>query len=279
MAYASQAWTKNLLSETLKQGKEQGLLGSGGSGVAIEEYSDKEIIIGKWSDGRPLYRKCFKTEISGITDGTYKTFNIVNLPNVNEIKSITGTVNTSGTIQPIPYQNNNMDRNIKYQYVKSSSNITLITNVNYVATVYTVVEYTKTTDAVNSFSPSMVTSSIGLLNNYSTDEIVIGKWIDGKAIYRKVVKGTMGTITNAWKTIGSISSDFDEIINIYGSSKGSDGANFGINIFRSPGSDFSTVVGITTCITTAGNINVAWCGADDYRKEAAITVIVEYTKK
>lgn len=52
------------------------------------------------------------------------------------------------------------------------------------------------------------------LNYYSTNEIEVGKWIDGSTIYRKVFTGTSsGTQTNITTGI----SDFDKLIALYGS--------------------------------------------------------------
>lgn len=52
-------------------------------------------------------------------------------------------------------------------------------------------------------------------NVYSTEETVIGKWIDGKPIYRKVFTGTTATFsTYASETL--ISFYTEKIINAYG---------------------------------------------------------------
>ena len=45
------------------------------------------------------------------------------------------------------------------------------------------------------------------LNNYSTDEIVVGKWIDGKPIYRKVVTGN-----SISSDINTNITDFEDIV-------------------------------------------------------------------
>lgn len=50
---------------------------------------------------------------------------------------------------------------------------------------------------------------------YSTAEKVIGKWIDGKKIYRRVITGSLVDIKSDWTTITKID-NVDEIINIYG---------------------------------------------------------------
>lgn len=55
------------------------------------------------------------------------------------------------------------------------------------------------------------------LNNYSTDEIVVGKWTDNKPIYRKVISTNLPTPldANAWLNLFEIS-NVSKMINIYG---------------------------------------------------------------
>lgn len=53
-------------------------------------------------------------------------------------------------------------------------------------------------------------------NNYSTDEIVIGKWIDGKPIYRKVVQGTTPSNSNLTNVVNLSSLSIDTLISIEG---------------------------------------------------------------
>ena len=49
-------------------------------------------------------------------------------------------------------------------------------------------------------------------DTYSTDEIVIGKWIDGKPIYRKVLHLTSGWTVGGEAAIAHNISNFDRII-------------------------------------------------------------------
>lgn len=42
------------------------------------------------------------------------------------------------------------------------------------------------------------------LEEYSTTEQVIGKWVDGKPIYRKTFSFNLGSTINTWSTIGTI---------------------------------------------------------------------------
>lgn len=56
---------------------------------------------------------------------------------------------------------------------------------------------------------------INKLNEYSTEEQVIGKWIDGKPLYRKVISSNFASTVNSQKTIGTIK-DFNVIVKFEG---------------------------------------------------------------
>lgn len=53
-------------------------------------------------------------------------------------------------------------------------------------------------------------------NVYSTDETVVGKWINGKPIYRKVVELPKITTTNKDVTVNCNINNLDKIINLEG---------------------------------------------------------------
>lgn len=76
--------------------------------------------------------------------------------------------------------------------------------------------------SLNTTSKDNLVSAINEVNNndvlkgtYSTDEIVIGKWIDGKPIYRKTFSFNLGSSINAWSTIGTIN-NIKQPIKMYG---------------------------------------------------------------
>lgn len=50
---------------------------------------------------------------------------------------------------------------------------------------------------------------------YSTEEVRIGTWIDGKPLYRKVIIGTF-TNSNGQFTVGGIAADIDSIVTAHG---------------------------------------------------------------
>lgn len=60
-------------------------------------------------------------------------------------------------------------------------------------------------------------SGTGAENDYSTEETVCGKWIDGKPIYRKVISGTSAAVSGANNLYANVSAlKIDKVINLYG---------------------------------------------------------------
>ena len=51
---------------------------------------------------------------------------------------------------------------------------------------------------------------------YSTDEIRIGTWIDGSAIYRKVIACNTGTLTSSWRKLVDAPTNISKLIKIRG---------------------------------------------------------------
>ena len=103
---------------------------------------------------------------------------------------------------------------------------------------------------------------------YSSNEVEIGKWIDGKTIYRKVFRGT--TLPSNNTITYSISSlSIDTVVNLYGGAYQLGGKYRPIPLVTNPAS-----AGIRMDID-GGNIRITtydnWTGWETQ-------VIVEYTK-
>ena len=121
--------------------------------------------------------------------------------------------------------------------------------------------------------------------NYSTDEKIVGKWIDGKPIYRKIILCTSPSAYNELTTFYTFNEDINTFINIHGMLILSTGAHVELNSYQilSPGISFfvyggnfkntqkNKIVG-TFYTSDAKNTNIPYLNAD-------MTIIVEYTKK
>lgn len=161
-------------------------------GEAIEGYppliySDEERQVGVWRDGKPLYQKTIKYNKSDLVSGN----NVIQhgLSNIDEFTDIRSVV-ASGSGSSISFASlpRVAGTNTTYQvriYDVTSSKFELgigsgiYTNLNYVIATFW---YTKTTDTPGS---GTWTTQGALAHHYSTDEHIIGTWIDRKPIYEK----------------------------------------------------------------------------------------------
>lgn len=71
---------------------------------------------------------------------------------------------------------------------------------------------------VNNNDDEMITINTNLTNatTYSTTETVVGTWINGKPIYRKVIVLESGTIHAGYYEYNHNISNLDKVLNIYG---------------------------------------------------------------
>ena len=133
----------------------------GKDGENFSIYSTNEQVVGKWINGKPIYRKCFKNVAFSNLDassGRYIMSTKIDIDNIDKIISIYGETHTAiGTDYELtsifPGVNIAYDRSVQFcSYV-------MIANSNYVICIAGnngfiqgncyidyIVEYTKTTD-------------------------------------------------------------------------------------------------------------------------------------
>lgn len=135
------------------------------------DYSTEEQLTGKrWIDGKPIYQKSYF-----ITDTKILTTSWIQIIQILEDVDV-----LLDSIIYDPNYNNNMYL-IRYKegYLEGYAPInTLGINKNS----YITIQYTKTTDT--ELSPVSL-PKIKSTHNYSTEEQIVGTWIDGKPIYEK----------------------------------------------------------------------------------------------
>lgn len=144
-------------------------------------YDTNEREVGCWIDGKPLYQRTFvytpSTTISTTTAITTLSSDI-------EVKDIKGVaVNTQNNrVLPLCYSGNNFGTN----FATSASNDLQIEiygdtwGTNY--TFHVTVLYTKSTDTAGS---GQLTPTGFETHHYSTNEQIVGTWIDGKPLYER----------------------------------------------------------------------------------------------
>ena len=142
-------------------------------------YSFEEREIGVWTDGKPLYEKSYIVT----TPDTINTVNqIIEVPENSEIVNISGMYDNQFPINFYYDTDNRIETwlNNAKTHVVNRTPYSLMLNLPGIVTL----QYTKTTDAPGSgtWTPQGVPAL-----HYSTDEHVIGTWIDGKTLYEKTI--------------------------------------------------------------------------------------------
>lgn len=256
--------------------------------LGYNNYSTNEEVIGCWTDGRPLYQKTFIGTTSSSTGYTRLPIGAtIDMGIVVDAYIDNGigrcipidTVDTtiSGTIK-IMISNNTSTSNPNQIEVYNSA--TGWRNCTFVATI----RYTKTTDTANSFNITQLSNFTKVTddsNNYSTDEKVIGTWIDGKPLYQKTITGysipsgiTDGT--NKAVTIDPSVSNLSRITSIDGFIA-SDTSTSMLPLNGILGtSNSSSVFSVGAYVTTANKVNVTCNKAS--LSGFSIFLTIRYTK-
>lgn len=102
---------------------------------------------------------------------------------------------------------------------------------------------------------------------YSTEETVVGTWINGKPIYRTVILATYPTTLDQFGVGADLTSlNIEKLVDIYG-------VTGGANIFCPGGKDF-----VISSMYMDGNKKLQMYTSDSYTKGASVYVVLEYTK-
>lgn len=148
-------------------------------------YSTNEQLIGRWIDGKPLYQKTVTSISVTLSTSEYRT--LCNIPNAGSIIDLQLYNGSSYALVNVSY-NATINAN-------SDVRVALLQTYGEAITRATI-RYTKTTDAA---------VYIGSDTDYSTDEKIVGTWIDGKPIYQKTWElASAVNIGTDWTDITSI---------------------------------------------------------------------------
>lgn len=216
-------------------------------------YSDEEREIGVWRDGKPLYQKTI--EFGALPNNATKNVahGISNLENIVNIISVARNT-TSNNIIHIPHVHRSTVAN-QIQVSCDTTNVTVITATNSTQFdwCYFTLQYTKTTDTAGSGSWTPMGTQT---HHYSTDEQVVGTWIDGKPLYERILSLTFTAVTSSTYTFSTEALDHPKICSIekifsekFGTlnfaSYGNQLTAFDFYIEMTSGSDFGKLAGWT----------------------------------
>ena len=232
-------------------------------------YSTEEREIGVWTDGKPLYQKTVQLASNMTVSSTWNDMTFSSP--ISNVETVVQAIMNSGT--PFGFSSSYMrfranDGKIQVQ-TKDGGTVTF--NATWVFTL----QYTKTTDTAGSgtWTPSGIPSV-----HYSTEEQVIGTWIDGSTLYEKTI------------TIASLPSDTEEVEYIVSSETINLIGYEGYVIFSSGNKASLPYTTVSPTVTSVDDIKRAmintqingngkfWvrCGQD--RSNCSAVVTVKYTK-
>lgn len=157
------------------------MYGAGDIEISPICYSEEEREVGCWTDGKPLYQKTIYTTITTSNNqGNNQYTGDVNLSSFISNPEFIFFDAVNSYYHPASTET----RGFLYGYGDPQNNYvtvaTLYARSNVSACI--TIQYTKTTDTPGSgtWTPSGLPTV-----HYSTDEQVVGTWVDGSAIYEK----------------------------------------------------------------------------------------------
>lgn len=178
-------------------------------------YSTVERCVGKWTDGKPLYEKTVIIDALPSTAYVLTSY-LHNISNVNEICLWRGHIKfTSGTVQSMPtvqFSNNAIQSaGCNFAQVTPTTIDVMVGTDRSSAKGLFVIQYTKTTDSaipiVSNVTPSY--------HVYSTEERVIGQWVDGSTLYERTITGLSIVLNGTnWVNYTGVS-DIAKLINLH----------------------------------------------------------------
>lgn len=170
-------------------------------------YSEEEREIGVFTDGKPLYQKVVTVTLSTPTVVTTNIYagdsSTLGLSDIDYCAVLLDMQSSSAKFFSAVYNKN--DDYITFVSLYQQNNLSVTIPI----------QYTKTTDLPG--SGEYVPSGDKAVH-YSTDEEVIGTWIDGSTIYRKtiVLNSALTLPSNTWTSIGQTISNINFIVNANG---------------------------------------------------------------
>ena len=167
-------------------------------------YSTDEKMIGQWIDGKPIYQKTFY--INALTNKSILSVSH-GISDIGELVSITGTMsNGTDRLRPLPYVHDTTLGNQANIFLTPTTFEIDNRGSDYSSYhAYVTIQYTKVSDTA---------ISIGSDTDYSTEEKIVGTWIDGKPIYQKYYPSQLTLSVDTWVDTGISKGSISKIIGV-----------------------------------------------------------------
>ena len=142
-----------------------------------EYYSTDEKVIGRWTNGKPLYQKVI--DLGVLTNNKTVNHNIANIDTITDVQGM--AYNSSGQFLKLSFIN--LSNSYYGSLIVDKTKISVLTSGISDRSGFVVLQFTKSTD-------SAVTTIEEKPTHYSTDEQVVGVWTNNKPIYQKTFSTT-----------------------------------------------------------------------------------------
>lgn len=180
-------------------------------------FSTDEKVVGRWYDGKPLYQRTFTGTMANLTNQTlveldqtvytivyWMTYN--HRANTHEVYPLDAYIDNASSMSTFVAADGLRLYTTASSYLKDKP-------------FYAVIWYTKVAD-------SAVTTIEQKPTHYSTDEKVVGTWIDGKPVYQRTYTTTAPNASSngsyAYKTIVHNITNVDKFVDVRGTLTSSD---------------------------------------------------------
>ena len=222
-------------------------------------YSTEERMIGQWIDGKPLYQKTYtnisiSNEAANVVDSSFGTNNKL----ISFCVDFTGKDDTTNdktrfgsTLSDTLYIDGG---SLLYYFSRSGTWWPVLNTANIT------IQYTKTTD-----SPI----SIGSDTDYSTEEKIVGTWIDGKPLYQKT--WTNITLASGDVNVISLGNNISQILSAQGFAYKPDSVQYISIPAASPNANYTIEI-------WTYNLSELHLVAGTNRAGYIATVTIQYTK-
>lgn len=189
--------------------------GSGGGGGTVmmsDYYSEEEQVVGRWTDGKPIYQKSYHYNNTS-SQTVYVDVSSLNIDRLVLSDLSTGMGTPQNQVAGNWYMSNSDYGNCYYNTISNNIEIRRGSEWTKTANGVMTIQYTKTTDAPGT-GPTKG-NLIYLPALYSEEEREVGVWTDGKPLYQKTYIWT-NTELNQWVNHDVSDINIDTMVDIKG---------------------------------------------------------------
>ena len=177
-------------------------------------YSEEEMMIGRWIDGKPIYQKSYHYDNTS-SQTVYIDVSGLNIDRLVLSDLSTGMGTPQNQVAGNWYMSGNDYGNCYFNTVNNNIEIRRGTDWEKTANGVMTIQYTKTTDLP--FSKQLIEDPqfVMMSDYYSEDEQVVGRWTDGKPLYQKTGTITYTANTPDWTLVNNLD-NYDYLVSSYG---------------------------------------------------------------